>query len=191
MFKLCRIGLLRWQYTCLNWNYIWLIWLHSPRQSFCLSFYQAHMPLWNLVTTVSACILTLNSSHHGQNGRHFPGDILKCIFMNEKFYILIQILLKFVPKGVIKNIPALAQIMAWRRSGDKPLSEPMLTQFTDAYMHICGTRGRWVNSVSQNCRHSADFCLSILYGYRWFHWRHFHQGAFLLTWINFIPRMYK
>ena len=34
--------------------------------------------------------------------------------------------LKFVPKGPINNIPALVQIMAWRRPGDKPLSEPML-----------------------------------------------------------------
>ena len=61
-------------------------------------------------------------------------DIFKCIFMNEKFFILIQIPLKFVPKGPIDNDPALVQIMAWRRTGDKPLSETMLTQFTDAYM---------------------------------------------------------
>ena len=33
--------------------------------------------------------------------------------------------------------------MAWRRSGDKPLSEPVLTPFTDAYIYH--TRGRWVN----------------------------------------------
>ena len=35
-------------------------------------------------------------------------------------------LLKFVPKGPISNIPALVLIMAWRRTGDKPLSESML-----------------------------------------------------------------
>ena len=28
--------------------------------------------------------------------------------------------------------------MAWRLIGDKPLSEPMLTQFTDAYMRHKG-----------------------------------------------------
>ena len=70
----------------------------------------------------------INSSPPGQNGRHFPDDIFKCIFMNEKFCILIRISLKFVPKGLINNIPALVQIMAWRRLGDKPLSEPMLIQ---------------------------------------------------------------
>ena len=58
----------------------------------------------------------------------------KCIFLNEKYRISIRISLKFVPKGPIDNKPALVQVMAWRRTGDKPLSEPMLTQFTDAYM---------------------------------------------------------
>ena len=42
--------------------------------------------------------------------------------------------LKFVPMGLINNISALVQIMAWRRSGDKPLSEAMLIQITDANM---------------------------------------------------------
>ena len=44
--------------------------------------------------------------------------------------------MKFVPKGPINNIPALVQIMAWRRTGDKALSEPMMTQFNDAYMSL-------------------------------------------------------
>ena len=48
----------------------------------------------------------VNSSSPGQNGRHFPDDIFKCVFMNEKFCILIQISLKFVTKDPIKNIPA-------------------------------------------------------------------------------------
>ena len=69
-----------------------------------------------------------------QYGRRFTNDVFKCLFLNEKFGILIQISLQFVPNGPINNIPALVQIMAWRLPGDKPLSEPMLTQFTDAYM---------------------------------------------------------
>ena len=79
-------------------------------------------------------IVCINPSPPGQNGHHFPDDIFKCIFMNEKFCILIEISLKFVPKGPINIIPALVQIKAWRQSGGKPLSEPMLTQFTAAYM---------------------------------------------------------
>ena len=61
-------------------------------------------------------------------------DILKRIFLNENVSILIQISLKFVPKGLIDNKSALVQVMAWRRIGDKPLSEPMITYFTDVYM---------------------------------------------------------
>ena len=38
----------------------------------------------------------------------------------------IKISLKFDPKGQINNIPALVQVMAWRRPGDKPLSKPMI-----------------------------------------------------------------
>ena len=50
-------------------------------------------------------------------------------------YISITISMKFVPKGSINDIQALVQIMAWRRPGDKPLSEPMVAWVTDAYMH--------------------------------------------------------
>ena len=58
----------------------------------------------------------------------------KRIFLNENIWIPMQISLKFVPKGSINYIPVLVQIMAWRRLGDKPLSEPMMVSFTDAYM---------------------------------------------------------
>ena len=54
-------------------------------------------------------------------------NILKCIFLNENVSILIQISVKFVPKGPIDNKSALVQVMACRRTGDKPLSEPMIT----------------------------------------------------------------
>ena len=54
--------------------------------------------------------------------------------MNEKFCILIQISLKFVPKGLIDNKTALVQVMAWCQTGDKPLPEAMLIEFRDAYM---------------------------------------------------------
>ena len=62
-------------------------------------------------------------------------DIFKWIFLNENVRIPIQISLKFVP---IDNMPALVQVMAWRRTGDKPLPEPMTTQFIDAYVHHYG-----------------------------------------------------
>ena len=84
---------------------------------------------------------SVNTLRLRQNGRHFPDDIFKCIFLNENSSISIKISLKFVPKGPINNIPALIQIMAWRRSGDKPLSEPMMVSLPT---HICVARPQWV-----------------------------------------------
>ena len=82
-----------------------------------------------------------NTLRSRQNGRYFADDIFECIFLNENVWIPIKIPVKFVPKGPINNIPALFQIMAWRRPGDKPLSETvMVTLLT----HICVTRPQWV-----------------------------------------------
>ena len=61
-------------------------------------------------------------------------DIFKIIFLNENDRIQIQISLKIVPRSPMDSKPALVQVMAWHRTGTKPLPEPMLTQFTDAYM---------------------------------------------------------
>ena len=79
-----------------------------------------------------------------QNGRHFADDIFKCILLNENVWITIKNSLKFVPMVPISNIPALVQIMAWRRPGDKPLSEPMLVSLPT---HICVTRPQWVKKT--------------------------------------------
>ena len=88
----------------------------------------------------------VNSLRQKRNRRHFADDIFKCIFMNENVWIPIKISLKFLPKGPINNIPALVQIMAWRRPGDKPLSEPMMVNLPT---HICVTRPQWVKSRVQ------------------------------------------
>ena len=77
---------------------------------------------------------SVDSSPPGQNGCHFADNIFKCMFMNEKFYILIRISLKFVPKGADDNKSVSVQVMAWCRTGNKPLPEPMLTLFTGAYI---------------------------------------------------------
>ena len=77
-----------------------------------------------------------------KNGRHFADNPFKRIFLNETLRISIKISLKFVPRGPINNIPALVQIMAWRRRGNKPLSEPMMVSLLT---HICVTGPQWVN----------------------------------------------
>ena len=104
------------------------------------------------------CYWDINSSSPRQNGRHFTYDIFKCIFVNEKFCILIRISPKFVPKGPIDNKSASVQVMAWCRTGEKPLPEPMLTQFTDAYM---GHLGRWVDSIFSRQLHGRQSILLI------------------------------
>ena len=59
-----------------------------------------------------------------ENDWHFTDDIFKIIFFNEALWILIKIPPKVVRKDTINNKPALVQVMTWRRTSDKPLSEP-------------------------------------------------------------------
>ena len=89
-----------------------------------------HLLQWcHISTAVSSQSLWIipgvNTLRPRQDGCQFP-DIFKCIFLNENIWISLEISLKFAPRGPINNIPALVQIMAWRRPGDKPLSEPMI-----------------------------------------------------------------
>ena len=63
------------------------------------------------------------------------------------YYFFIKISLKFAPKGPTNNIPALVQIMAWRRPGDKPLSEPMSASLPT---HICVTRPQWIKWLTSS-----------------------------------------
>ena len=76
-------------------------------------------------------------------------------FPEWKVLHFIWIWLDFVPKGPIDNKPVLGYIMAWRRIGDRPLPEPMLTRFNDIY------RGKWVNSntipLSDTDSHKSKF----------------------------------
>ena len=96
----------------------------------------------------------LNTLRPRQNGRHFPDDIFKWIFLNENVWISISISLKFVPRDPINNIPTLVQVMAWRRPGDKPLSEPMMVRLPT---HICVTRPQWVKwNLNQNTAISIE-----------------------------------
>ena len=84
----------------------------------------------------------------------FPDDIFKCNFLNENILIATEISLKFVPKCTINNIPAMVQIMAWRRPGDKPLSEPVMVSIPT---HICVTRPRWVKFYASTQKTSYKY----------------------------------
>ena len=91
---------------------------------------------WHFTLWLDSFIIdrNINWLRPRQNRRHFADDVFKCNFLNENVWIPIKISQKFVPKGPSNNIPALVQIMAGRRTGNKPLSEPMMTLFNDANM---------------------------------------------------------
>ena len=76
-------------------------------------------------------------THWGQNGHHYPDDILKCIFLNKKVRISIEISLNFVPKGPIKNI-----IQHWFRSETNVCYD--VTLITCSLLNVWRTT-EWVN----------------------------------------------
>ena len=53
------------------------------------------------------CLILLFGISPSQNSRHFADNISKCIPMDAKFGISIQISLKYVHKGLIDNKPLL------------------------------------------------------------------------------------
>ena len=129
-------------------------------QDGCCSLIKSHgtmsscwMPImWKLENQLIACqlfnaklpfkpMMLVNTLRPRQNGRHFTDDIFKYIILNENVWISIEISLRFLPKGPINNIPALVQIMAWHRPGDKPLSGLM---WISLQTHISITRPQWV-----------------------------------------------
>ena len=119
-----RIGCVysRWHYVCGIFGRSQLaILLGSGRLVRCrgeyVSYLKTHLPMDKM-----AAILT--------------DDIFKCIFLNENDKIPIQVSLKFIARCPIDNKAVLVQVMAWRRTGDKPLPVSMLTN------------GRWVNSLA-------------------------------------------
>ena len=97
-------------------------------------------------------------------GRDKMTVILQTIFSYA--FSWIKISLKFVPKGAIKYIPALVQIMAWLRSSDEPLSEPVMVSWLT---HICVIRPQWVNRcyLEQNISSPPDgqwrCCVRLMY----------------------------
>ena len=73
----------------------------------------------------------------------FADDMFLFIFRNENIWISLKISPKFIPKIQVNDIPALVQIMAWCRPGDKPLPEPMMGSVS-LLTHIYVTWPQWV-----------------------------------------------
>ena len=102
--------------------------------------YHVHSLLCFVVTLKDTALNTLRPR---QDGRHFPDEILRWIFLNENLWILINISLKFVPRVPINNIPALVQIMAWRRQA----TSHYLNQWWLVYWRIYASLG--LNELTQ------------------------------------------
>ena len=122
--------------------------------------------------TWDICLHFINTLRPRRNKQHFADDIFKCIFFNENVWISIKISPKFVPKGPINNIPALVQIMAWRRSG----ASHYLNQWWLVY---------WCISASLGLNELRDPDLGWLYVFSSFPLAHLHplplQWRLLLT----------
>ena len=101
-----------------GWEWTGLICWHSP------------FKIWSIYSARNGLFLTYW-------GRHFADESIKRIFLSENVWISIEFPLRFVRKGPINNIPTLAQIMAWHRTGDNQSSEPMEYNLLT---HICVTR---------------------------------------------------
>ena len=88
-----------------------------------------------IYANVTNAFIVFNTLRPMQNCRHFA-DIFKCIYLNENVWIWIEISMKFVPNVRINIIPTVVQIIAWRLSGDKPLSGPMMASFWRIYASL-------------------------------------------------------
>ena len=74
------------------------------------------------ILSVRTCYHALSSK---RNDRHFADDILKCVLMNITDFLLIKILIKFVPGS------SLVEVMGCRQFGVNPLPQPMMTEICD------------------------------------------------------------
>ena len=133
----------------------------------------------------------LNTLRQRKIGCHFADDIFKYIFLNEIVWIPIKISLKSVPECPINNIPALVQIMAWRRPGDKPSSGPIMVSLLT---HICVTRPQWVKASGFNgmplqlplCWHVENNSVILCISCHLSDMKHLSQGGriiFCVFWI--------
>ena len=75
----------------------------SPRKL--VGLFSPFVRLTWITVQLIASVLCFNSPPLGQNSCLFADDIFRCIFVNDKFCILVKISLKFVPKGPIDNNP--------------------------------------------------------------------------------------
>ena len=114
------------KYQCLWENICAIFWLYSTR------IYDAML----FLTQESYTMRTR------QNCRYFADSIFKCASISGFFCILIQVSLDVFPWCPINNKAALAQIMAWLRTGGNLLSESNMARSTETYMRHSASMSR-------------------------------------------------
>ena len=113
------------------------------------------LAVFGLRWTNSAVGLYLNTLRPIQNGCNFTYDIFKCISLDEN----LSFQLNFT--GICSlgfNLWALARVMAWHRSDDKPIPEPRMTQLAETCMRHPGPDSiwRWHPSYQYRKSHCGD-----------------------------------
>ena len=93
-----------------------------------------------------------NTLRPAKNGCNFVDDIFKCIFFNEKMCNVIQISFKFNLPGPIHNKLGFIYVMGWHQTGNKLLTEPMLTK--NAWMYGI-TRPQCVKAGNRDIKYAS------------------------------------
>ena len=110
------------------------------------------------INIVLSVMLEINTLRPRRNEQHFADDIFKRkLFSSMKMF---EFRLKFhwslFPRVQLTIFQHWVQVMAWRRIGDKPLSEPKMVRSTT---HICVTRPQWVKTWNLIARTRMNGCL--------------------------------
>ena len=103
--------------------------------------------IWEDIYVASVGSVQLNILRPKLNGRHCTNDTFKCFFLNENIWFWIEMSLNLIHKGSFNSIPALVWIMGCGRPGHRPLSEPIMSCFTDAYMRHSASMSLPVNDM--------------------------------------------
>ena len=154
MNRLLGVGLSLWPWWDGNTGVSWdrktrfVLWLSLINLCMYVCFYRKYL------------LLPVNGWHLTHWGRDKIAAIFQSTVSNGFSWMkMYEFRLKFVPKGPINNIPALVQIMAWRRPGAKPLSEPMMVRLLT---HIWVTRPQWVKALQTHVFVKAFRSLPII-----------------------------
>ena len=151
-----------WQWNTLDWCQLNALQaspvVHFVTPLSCVSLSmntQPSVPTIILDNDIQACI----KIHWGWDRiAPFCRQHIEMHFLEWKCMDFAKISLKFVPKVQINNMLAFVQIMAWRRPGDKPLSEQILVNLLT---HICITRPQWINPRRNSYPNIKYICQTI------------------------------